>query len=73
MFLQIDAYDIQFGLGSVAGIRLLSDPSFDDKCIETDSLSVLKAITGDDSIRTEEKYDEKIYGGTDTAPVREAM
>lgn len=50
----------KFGLGSVARIRLLSDPSFDDKCIETDSLSVLKAITGDDSIRTEEKYDKKI-------------
>ena len=50
----------RFGLGSVTGVRLLSDPSFNDKCIETESLSVLKSITDGDNVRTEEKYEKKI-------------
>ena len=50
----------RFGLGSVTGVRLLSDPSFNDKCIETESLSVLKSITGGDNVRTEDKYEKKI-------------
>lgn len=50
----------KFGLGSVTGIRLLSDPSFEDKCIETEALSKLKSLTGGDGIETEDKYVSKI-------------